>query len=303
MRIGYPCINHSVGCSSAHTFRLASYSDEVLIETLTSNLSCLKKILSYNVLHGLFFFRITSDLVPFASHPVCTFPWQEHFSKEFRRIGEYIRSHHVRVSLHPDQFVLLNTPDPGILERSIADLRYQVKILDLMELDNSAKVQLHVGGVYHDKPAGIDRFVNVYELLEDSVRNRLVIENDERLYSVSDCLAIHERTGIPVLLDVFHHSVNNNHERTADLLEPVQATWKNRDGIPLVDYSSQQPGKRAGAHANSIDLNDFRSFLDASIPFDFDIMLEIKDKEKSALSALSIARNDPRLYREDPDDK
>ncbi len=87
--------------------------------------------------------------------------------------------------------------------------------------------------------AGIDRFVKVYELLEDSVRNRLVIENDERLYSVSDCLAIHERTGIPVLLDVFHHSVNNNHEPTADLLEPVEATWKNRDGIPLVDYSSQ----------------------------------------------------------------
>ncbi len=152
MRIGYPCINHSVGCSSTHTFRLASYSDERLDETITSNLSCLKKILSHNVLHGLFFFRITSDLVPFASHPVCTFPWQEHFSDEFRRIGEYIRSHRVRVSLHPDQFVLLNTPDPGILERSIADLRYQVKILDLMELDNSAKVQLHVGGVYHDKP-------------------------------------------------------------------------------------------------------------------------------------------------------
>lgn len=301
MRIGYPCINRSIDCSPARTFRLASWSDERLSETVTMNLSCLAKILSYNTAHGLFFFRISSDLVPFASHPVNTFPWQEHFSEEFRRIGEFIRSHHIRISMHPDQFVLLNTPDPGILGRSIADLRYHVNILDLMELDSSAKVQLHVGGIYRNKPAAIDRFVNAYDLLEKSVKRRLVIENDERLYCVSDCLTIHERTGIPVLLDVFHHSINNNHERVGNLLERVHATWKNRDGIPMVDYSSQHPGRRAGAHAERIDPEDFRSFLDASMPFDFDIMLEIKDKEKSALAALSIARNDRRLTGKNPD--
>jgi UV DNA damage endonuclease len=299
MRIGYPCLNRTIGCSPAHTFRLASCSDERLEETVTANLSCLSKILAYNVLHGLFFFRITSDLVPFASHPVCTFPWQKHFSGEFRIIGKYIRDHGFRISMHPDQFVLLNSPNPDILERSIADLRYQVQILDLMELDSSAKVQIHVGGVYGDKPVAIDRFVNAYDQLGDPVRKRLVIENDERLYSVSDCLAIHERTGIPVLLDVFHHSVNNNHERIPDLLGPVRASWKRHDGIPMVDYSSQQPGRRAGAHAESIDPKDFRSFLNASIRVDLDIMLEIKDKEKSALSALSIAQTDPRLYRAD----
>lgn len=297
MRIGYPCINRSIGCSPARTFRLASWSDERLIETVTANLSCLENILSYNIANGLFFFRITSDLVPFASHPVNTFPWQKHFSAEFRRMGRFIRSHRIRISMHPDQFVLLNTPDPGILERSVADLRYQVQILDLMELDSSAKVQLHVGGIYGNKPAAIDRFVDEYDLLERSVLKRLVIENDERMYSVSDCLAIHERTGIPVLLDVFHHSVNNNHERFDNLLERVYASWKNRDGIPMVDYSSQQKGRRAGAHAEHIDPEDFRSFLEASMAFDFDVMLEIKDKEKSALVALSIALNDRRLYR------
>jgi UV DNA damage endonuclease len=297
MRIGYPCINRSIGCSPARTFRLASWSDERLSETVTANLSCLENILSYNIAHGVFFFRITSDLVPFASHPVNTFPWQEHFSEEFRRMGEFIRSHRIRISMHPDQFVLLNSPDPGILERSIADLRYQVQILDLMELDSSAKVQLHVGGIYRNKPAATERFVNAYDLLEKSVMKRLVIENDERLYSVSDCLAIHERTGIPVLLDVFHHSINNNHEHAGKLLERVYATWNTRDGIPMADYSSQHPGRRAGAHADHLDPEDFRSFLDASMPFDFDIMLEIKDKEKSALEALSIARDDTRLYR------
>ena len=146
MRIGYPCINRSIGCTPSRTFRLSSYTGNRLRDTVKENLACLAKILEYNKDNHLLFFRITSDLVPFASHPVCTFPWQEYFSGEFGQIGEYIRNHGFRISMHPDQFVLLNTTDEGVLRRSIADLVYQVQVLDLMGLDNSAKVQIHVGG-------------------------------------------------------------------------------------------------------------------------------------------------------------
>jgi len=155
------------------------------------------------------------------------------------------------------------------------------------------------GGGYGDKAASIGRFIENYEQLDDAIRRRLVVENDERLYTISDCLAVHKRTGIPVLFDVFHHALYNNNECMADLLEPVRASWKKTDGIPMVDYSSQQPGKRPGAHAEHINSEDFRSFLQSSKPFDIDVMLEIKDKEKSAELALSIARNDSRLYRDD----
>ena len=296
MRIGYPCINRSVGCTPSRTFRLSSYTDDRLRDTVKANLTCLAKILEYNKNSHLLFFRITSDLVPFASHPVCTFPWQEYFSGEFEEIGEYIRKHGFRISMHPDQFVLLNTPDEGVLSRSIDDLVYQVQVLDLMGLDRSAKVQIHVGGIYGDKTAGIDRFVRQYDLLDPSIRSRLVIENDERLYTISDCLAIHERTGIPVIMDSFHHSLLNNGEVFADLLGPVRQTWKMADGIPMVDYSSQEPEKRAGAHAEHIVADNFRQFLATTQPADFDIMLEIKDKETSALEALGIAQGDPRLF-------
>jgi UV DNA damage endonuclease len=302
MRIGYPCINRSIGCTPSRTFRLASYSDERLRETVKANLACLMKILSYNIAHGLLFFRITSDMVPFASHPVCTFPWQKHFEDEFRTIGEFLRFHRFRISMHPDQFVLLNAPDAGILERSIGDLIYQVQILDLLGLDNSVKIQIHVGGVYGNKTSSMERFIKNYERLDDSIIQRLVIENDERLYTVSDCLVIHERTQIPVLYDVFHHAINNNGEQTSDLLAPLNNTWKRDDGIPMVDYSSQQPKKRAGSHAESIDLEDFRSFLQSTVPFDMDIMLEIKDKEKSALAALTVVHDDPRLVTGNPGD-
>ena len=297
MRIGYPCINRSIGCTASHTFRLASYTEERLEETVKENLTCLEKILEYNREHGLLFFRITSDLVPFASHPICTFPWQEHFAGKFRRIGKFIRQHGFRISMHPDQFVLLNAPDTGVFQRSIADLAYQTQVLDLMGLDTTAKVQIHVGGVYGDKPASMDRFSDKYELLDPAIKNRLVIENDERLYKISDCLAIHKRTGIPVIADSFHHSLLNNGEDFSDLLKPLRATWKAHDGIPMVDYSSQELGKRMGAHAEHIEPEEFRQFLNETRMADFDIMLEIKDKEKSAISALDIARKDPRLVK------
>ena len=183
----------------------------------------------------------------------------------------------------------------GYFRRSIGDLAYHVQVLDLMGLDCSAKVQVHVGGVYGDKQASVDRFVEEYDRLDTVIQDRLVIENDERLYTISDCLAVHDRTGVPVIADVFHHALCNNGEQFPSLLDPVRKTWKARDGIPMIDYSSQEPGRREGAHAQHIVAEDFRKFLNDTRPADFDIMLEIKDKEKSARAALGIARDDPRL--------
>jgi UV DNA damage endonuclease len=295
MRIGYPCINRTIGCSPARTFRLASYSEERLIKTVRANLTCLLAILDFNVRHGILFFRITSDLVPFASHPVCRFPWQEYFSEMFREAGVFINDNTMRISMHPDQFVLLNTLKDAVLQRSIDDLRYQGEVLDILGLDTSAKIQIHVGGIYGDKKGSVERFVENYLTLDPAIRRRLVIENDERLYTVADCCALSEVTGVPVLFDAFHHSVHNNGEKIPDIMDQVSATWQKKDGIPMVDYSSQQPKKRPGAHAETIDLEDFRQFLVMTGTSDMDVMLEIKDKEKSALQALRIAGTDPRL--------
>jgi len=300
MRIGYPCINRSIGCTPSHTFRLASYSDERLRATVQDNLSCLRSILEYNARHGMFFLRISSDMVPFASHPVCRFPWQDHFFDEFQALGEYIRKHRFRISMHPDQFVLLNTPNEDVLRRSIDELMYHARILELMELDRSAKIQLHVGGVYGNKIESINRFIHVYDRLDDAIRQRLVIENDERLYAASDCLAIHQKTGVPVLFDRFHHAIKNQNEVMTALLPVLKKTWRSKDGIPMIDYSSQQPGKRVGAHTEHIDTADFARFLAETSSVDCDIMLEIKDKEKSVLAALDVARDDPRLFTGEP---
>lgn len=295
MRIGYPCLNLSLPCSASRTFRLRSYSDERLEQTVSSNLACLEAILSFNAENGIVFFRITSDIVPFASHRVCTFPWQERFRRRLAAIGRTVREGEARVAMHPDQFVLVNAQDKKIFEASERELVYHAELLDLMGMDVDAKIQIHVGGVYDDKAKSMARFVRRFAALPDVVRRRLVIENDDRLYGLADCMRIHAETGIPVLFDAFHHVLRNEGEELAVALALAASTWRASDGPPIVDYSSQQKGARVGTHAETIDLRDFRRFLRESRPHDFDCMLEIKDKEYSALMAIELAWEDPRL--------
>lgn len=297
MRIGYPCLNRRIGCSASRTFRLASYSPERLAATVEANLDCLERMLEYNRRHGLLFLRITSDLVPFASHPICRFDWQARFGSRLRRIGRMIRRQRMRISAHPDQFTLINSPDAGVLARSTAELRYHAELLDLMGLDLTAKIQIHVGGVYGDRRQGIARFVERFRRLPRAIRRRLVVENDDRLYPVADCLEASRRTGVPVLFDSFHHAVLNRGEPARAALAACCKTWRRRDGLPMTDYSSQRPGGRAGRHAETIDGADFRRWLRVTRPLDFDVMLEIKDKERSALRAIRAAGRDRRLVR------
>jgi len=290
MKIGYPCVNMSIGCTPNRTFRLRSYSPDRLIATVEENLECLRKTLAFNVEHGLLFFRIGSQLVPFASHPVCIFDWAGHFADRFAEIGGYIRQHGFRISMHPDQFVLLNALEPKIVSNSIAELSYHCQALDLLGLDQTAKVQIHVGGVYGDRPASKKRFVQVYGGLDTAIKRRLVIENDDHRFDLRDCLDVHDRTGVPILFDTFHHECMNRGEHMRQALESAARTWSAADGLPMVDYSSQRQKGRKGAHTHGIDMGHFRRLLEEIRGIDCDVMLEIKDKETSALKALKMVK-------------
>ena len=291
MKIGYPCVNEAMDCSSGNTFRLASYSDERVVAAVAANLACLRRMLEWNVAQGLLFFRIGSSIVPFGSHSINTFPWRSHFAAEFRSIGDYIKAQRLRVSFHPDQFVVLNSPSPDIVRRSLEELEYQGTMLDLMGLDSTAKLQIHVGGLYGDRELAISRFAQVYATLPAALRARVVVENDDRLFSLRDCLALHQLTGVPILFDNFHHECLNHGEPMPEALRLAAATWHpTRDGVPMMDYSSQALGERKGKHTTDLVDEQFAAFLDNLQGLDFDIMLEIKNKEASALRAVDILR-------------
>jgi UV DNA damage endonuclease len=291
MRIGYPCVNRTIGCTASSTFRLKSYTESRVRQTVKKNLDCLRRILQFNLEHKLFFFRVSSDLVPFASHPINRFNWQTHFQEDFEEIGKFIIENKMRISMHPDQFTLINSIKDEIFERSNNELKYHVEILDLMKLDASAKVQIHVGGAYGDKKQSIERFVKRFNELDDSIVMRLVIENDDTLYDLNDCLKINSQIQIPILFDVFHHKLNNSQNvTTKESFQLTAKTWnKVRDGVPMVDYSSQEPNGSLRQHSETIDVEDFGSLLKETESFDFDVMLEIKDKEKSAIKAIDFA--------------
>ena len=277
-----------MNCRSSRTFRLASYSEKRFKETVKSNLDCLFQILRFNLKHNLLFFRITSELIPFASPPICKINWQKIFQKDFREIGDFIKQNKMRVSMHPGHFVVVNSPNRNIFKKSVKEILYHVQVLDLMELDQKNKVQVHLGGVYKNKEKSLQRFIGNYKKMPAIIKERLVIENDEHSYSLKDCLKVNQEINIPVVLDIFHHQLNNNGEDLKQAFKLFMATWQKKDGLPMIDYSSQQKNKRLGSHAQTINLKDFKLLLNQVKQFDFDLMLEIKDKEKSALPAVSL---------------
>lgn len=288
MKLGYPCINRSINCTSNHHFKLTSYSPAKLKGTIGANLDCLEKTIEFNKNHSLLFFRIGSPLIPFAAHPICKFNWQHFFKKRFKKIGAYLKMHYFRISLHPGQFVLLNSTRKEMVRKSIKDLEYHCDLLDLLNLDRTAKVQIHIGGVYGDRESAMKRFVAVYKKLPEKIKKRLVIENDHLHYSLKDCLYISQKTNLPVVFDILHHQCLNNGEKIRKAIIQAMKTWGTIDGKLMVDYSNQKINAKKGNHAESIDLKKFRDFLAETKGLDFDIMLEIKDKEKSALKALKV---------------
>jgi UV DNA damage endonuclease len=197
--------------------------------------------------------------------------------------------------MHPGQYTVLNSIHKDVVRRSVLELLYHVEVLDLMELKNDAKVQIHVGGVYGNKKESMQRFIDNYRSLEPKIKKRLVIENDDKSYSLKYCVKISKDINIPIIFDVYHHLCKNSGESIENAFNAFYKTWKTKDGVPIVHYSSEHPIKGKPSHAEMIDIIDFKHFLDITKNYDFDVMLEIKNKEKSALKALKIIMKDPRF--------
>lgn len=298
MRIGYPCINMTIKNPYPSTFRLKSYSEKRFNETVKNNLNHLLSILNFNIRNSIYFFRISSGIIPFASHPICDIEWNETFKADLKEIGDFINKNNIRVSMHPDQFVILNSKNEYVIKNSIRELQYHCTLLDSMRLPSSAKIQIHGGGVYGDKKKSKKDFSNNFSnLLEGNLKKRLVIENDDRSYSLKDCLDIQSEISIPIVFDTFHHECLNNGETIQQALSSITKSWNFfKDGNPIIDYSSQSIGERKGKHAKTLDKNHFIYMYNEfdkttkENKVDLDIMLEIKDKDKSALSALTLIK-------------
>ena len=161
-----------------------------LAQAIDGNLRALDAALDYQAKNGIHLFRISSDVIPFGSSPVNALDWMRDFEPHLAALGRKARRHGIRLSMHPGQYTVLNSPDADVVERAKLDLAYHAAFLDALGMDASGKIVLHVGGAYGDKPRALERFANAYATLPLAVRRRLVIENDDRLFTAQDVLAL-----------------------------------------------------------------------------------------------------------------
>jgi UV DNA damage endonuclease len=299
MRLGFACAVLGIAVP-AHDARRPQNGPH-----LRTSLGYVRQILQYAADHGIRMYRLSSNIAPYYTDPQRPeFAGQLAEARaDLAATGALARRLDIRLSSHPGQYTVLNSPDESIYAAALRELQYHVDVLDLMGQPVSDKVILHIGGVYGDKPAALARFIERYRLLPDAIQARLVIENDDRLYTVGDALAIHEATGVPVVFDNLHHALNPTPgllERAA--LAACLRTWPP-DQTPKIHYSDRkttptevrQKGKAPrlqapsrGAHADYVDPAAFAAFLAAAEGLgDFDVMFEAKAKDLAVLRVMA----------------
>ena len=213
-------------------------------------------------------------MIPFGSSPVNALDWMRDFEPHLAALGRKARRHGIRLSMHPGQYTVLNSPDADVVERAKLDLAYHAAFLDALGMDASGKIVLHVGGAYGDKPRALERFANAYATLPLAVRRR------------------HELNREPDAPD------------WRALLDEAAATWKPEDGAQKMHYAQQAPGRRPGSHTDTIELAPFLAFYrslaehrtDSSFGMP-DIMLEVKDKNLSAIKCILCTSEHGRFSR------
>jgi UV DNA damage endonuclease len=263
-----------------------------------TSIQYLRDILDYLDKVDIRMYRISSDFVPYCTHPdLPRFHGQiSECRAELAELGRTARERGIRLSLHPSQYVLLSALDPAISDKGIWDVNSQAELLDAMEQGPEAVVVLHLGGAYGDKDAAICRFIENYPRLSEAGRRRLVVENDETLYTVQDCLRVHEATGVRLIFDHQHHLLNPGTLPMGEACRAALRTWpagvqpKVHFSSPKLDSRTVVRGKKEvlappllSQHADYVHPWEFAGFLREVGPEPFDVMLEAKMKDTALL--------------------
>lgn len=291
-RLGFVASVLTEGISTSRTCRLKNAAPHRIRELICENLTALDRVITFLESHRIRLYRITSNLVPFASHPVNRIEWWDEFAAQFAALGARFRALGIRVSMHPGQFTVLNSPNPRVVEAAIAELVYHARVLDVLRADATAKIVLHVGGLHGaSKAIATQRFCSVASDLSPHIRRRLVLENDDRLFDAEAVLDVAQRVGVPVVFDWLHHNANPCQAPLKEVLPAIFRTWKPTDGRAKVHLSSQAAGGPVGAHADFIEPDDALAFFAAVPKKPFDCMLEAKEKDRALLQLRSDLRD------------
>lgn len=263
---------------------------DIVIRNLEDTLT----MLEWSYSQGVRVFRMTSDLFPQKSNPKAPFDYGYDFAQPLLdKIGAYAREQGMRLTFHPGQYNVVGTPRPEVFQATVAELSYHAEVLDRMRMPADSVMVVHGGGVYGDKPATIKRWIKQYAELPEAVRNRLVLENCEKSFSITDCLEISSHTGIPVVFDSHHHDCYvqlhpEESELNADPTEYMAAvldSWHRKGLRCKMHISEQDTDKRIGAHSWLVEkIPEYMLEIPARYNCGVDLMIEAKGKEEAVLS-------------------
>lgn len=307
VRFGYVAMSTVIAdCSPSRTMTMASFNKlndrEAGLRRLESisrtNLHNTLRLLRHNAASGIKVYRLTSKLIPLATHPDLQ-DWNPFaaLEEEFAEVGGYVKKRGMRVSFHPDHFTVLSTPRPEVLESSIRDLRHHNQMLKAMGLPATAKNNIHIGGAYGDKLTSAARFVEQCGVLPHDLRERMTLENDDKTFNAPETLAVCQRLGLPMVLDIHHQWVNNEGEMPWDLWDDIRKTWESPLALtdvlpgehlpPKIHVSSPRSPSDLRSHAEGVEPAPLVAFLKriASSTPAVDVMIEAKGKD-GALFAL-----------------
>lgn len=260
------------------------------VEALSrQNITNTIRILRYNQAYGIKLYRFTSKIIPLATHPVFNeWDWKNILKSDFEELGRVVKETEIRVSTHPDHFVLLNSPKKEVLDNSIKDLDYHCTMFELMDLGPKYKIVLHIGGMYKNKEDSIKRFYEGFSQLSNRVKARIILENDDKLYTMEDVYNICKHLNIPMVLDIHHDKCNPSSVQVKDLIVDVFDTWKGEIFQPKIHLSSSKSEKEIRSHNDYINADEFAAFLKEirGLTGDFDVMIEAKMKDMALVKLM-----------------
>lgn len=241
---------------------------------------------------GIGAFRIMSPLLPRMTHPdvgygLAELPDNGLINAKLELVKKYAAEHDIRLSFHPDQFVVLSSPHGRVIENSLRELEYQGMLAAAVGAD---VINIHGGGVYGDKQAALARFCSHFAGLSVAARQRLTLENDDSSYTVRDLLPICEKLMIPLVYDVHHHRCNPDGLTVEEATALAGETWLAAGREQYCHLSSPKNGWDGAdpkPHADFIDMADFpECWRERAMTID----LEAKAKELAVVQLLQWLR-------------
>jgi UV DNA damage endonuclease len=267
-----------------------------LLERIAAeNLHNTLRLLRHNRAHGIRLYRCSSRLIPLFGHEALP-DWDpiSALAEPFAAIGDYARRHAMRLSFHPDHYTVLSTPRADVFARSVADLDRHTRMLEAMGLDESAKLNIHIGGTYGNKKAAMARFLKQFAALDPRIVRRITLENDDKTFTASETLAVAEQLGVPMVLDLHHDQVNPSEEAPEALWPRIRRTWEGAGAVageplpPKIHVSSPRSEADPRSHADYVEAGPLIGFLRriAAATPRLDVMIEAKMKDAALFRLL-----------------